>query len=425
MRPARRWATLLSASAVTGALCLLPAAGAGAATPSSASGSATARVHTPIMMFNVRNTANISGYSTYVGPSIQPPPVVACLPAFPPATSSSTCVPPPPPAGQPWPVNMAYFGGHVQLAPRVYIVYWGWGGKGAFSSACHAPGTDPVPCDPAGAGKRMLDFVKQMGGTTWAGVSTQYYQANASGARSYVRNPRNQLGGVWYDNSSHLTWDPKATGSALQNQVFAALGKEASKAAAHFRLTKSQLLNSDIVVAQPQNWSDPVAASLGYCAWHDYTQPNIESGIYNADTYGISFTNMPYVLNQGAGCGQNAVNSGSAGTLDGTTIVLGHELEETVTDPGAEDPGPNGTSLGAWYDATQYEIGDKCAWVGDNLTGIGPEPLPGVPGEMGTMRGNAGEVFPVQSLWSNEAAAGVGYCAGAGTDLPATGATPG
>jgi len=29
-----------------------------------------------------------------------------------------------------------------------------------------------------------------------------------------------------------------------------------------------------------------------------------------------------------------------------------------------------------------------------------------------------GTTFAVQSLWSNEAAAGGGYCAGAGTDLP-------
>ena len=40
---------------------------------------------------------------------------------------------------------------------------------------------------------------------------------------------------------------------------------------------------------------------------------------------GVSFTNMPYVLNSGTGCGQNSV------------IVMGHEIEETITDPGAED----------------------------------------------------------------------------------------
>ena len=35
-------------------------------------------------------------------------------------------------AGQPMPVNMAYFGGNVQVNPKIYIVYWGWGEAGAF-----------------------------------------------------------------------------------------------------------------------------------------------------------------------------------------------------------------------------------------------------------------------------------------------------
>jgi hypothetical protein len=37
---------------------------------------------------------------------------------------------------------------------------------------------------------------------------------------------------------------------------------------------------------------------------------------------------------------------------------------------------------------------------------------------MGDITSNAGQAFAVQSLWSNDAAEGAGYCAGAGTDLP-------
>ena len=44
---------------------------------------------------------------------------------------------------------------------------------------------------------------------------------------------------------------------------------------------------------------------------------------------------------------------------------------------------------------------------------IGP-----LPGALGDIKGNAGETFAVQSLWSNAANAGTGYCAGAGTDSP-------
>ena len=57
--------------------------------------------------------------------------------------------------------------------------------------------------------------------------------------------------------------------------------------------------------------------------------------------------------------------------------MLGHEIEETVTDPGAEDVIGSGTSaqqIGGWYDPLDAnENGDKCAWVGENLlTATGP-----------------------------------------------------
>jgi len=136
---------------------------------------------------------------------------------------------------------------------------------------------------------------------------------------------------------------------------------------------------------------------------------------------------MPYALSINSGgsnvCGENAVNSGPVGKLDGFSIVLGHEIEETVTDPGAEDiigSGTSTTNLGGWYDpADANENGDKCAWIGENLlTATGPpEPIPGA---LNDVTGNHGQKFAVQSLWSNQAAAGAGYCAGAGNDLPAS-----
>jgi hypothetical protein len=407
-------ATLVAATAV---LTIGPAAAAyaqPASAPKPAPVSKTARG--PMMFFNVGTTAAIDHSQKSIQPSIQPPPVLACLPVTPPSGVPG-CVPPPPPAGEPWPVNMAYFGGHVQVAPKMYMVYWGWNTKGAFKNGCSgsAPTTGNWPaCDPDGAGQRMYDFVDQMGGTGFAQVSTQYYQTNPDGSQTFVTNPTDQLGGVWVDDSSYLNLPSTASVADVQT----ALGKEATLAVAHFGLTPADLLNADIVIAQPQVYSDPAAASTGYCAWHDYTEPGIEGNVYNGDTYGVSFTNMPYILNQGSSCGQNAINQGPAGNLDGESIVLGHEIEETVTDPGAEDV-INGQNLGGWYDSEEYEIGDKCAWVGQNLVGVGPQPFP-VPGAVGTTTGNKGTTFPVQSLWSNEAANGVGWCAGAGTDLAAS-----
>src|SRR5881398_2735192 len=110
---------------------------------SAGSAGATA-AHKPIYMPNAKNMQN---------PALQPPPV-CCVPVGVPV------------AGEPTPVNMAYFGGHIQVKPKVYLVFWGWGQPGAFDHV--TPGV--AKYDPDGAAARMTAFVKAMGGTAWAGV---------------------------------------------------------------------------------------------------------------------------------------------------------------------------------------------------------------------------------------------------------------
>ena len=318
-----------------------------------------------------------------------------------------------PATGLPVPGNMAYYGGAVQTDPHVYLVLWGWGQKGAFpASATCAPETLPggavLPCDPDGAGQRMADFVSQIGGTAWAGVQTQYYQT-LGGQTTHITNPSNFLAGVWVDDTNPITAQVSYTQMA----------QEAQRAATHFGVDPATLVNDDFIIAQPANFSDPVAASQGYCAFHDYTEPGLEGGIYNSVRPGIVYTNMPYVLNQGAGCGQNLVNAGAAGKLDGVTVALGHEIMEAETDPGAEDVLPGGQTIGGWYDVVDSdENGDKCAYVGDDQGLTNPSGL-AVPGGGSDITGNAGGSFAVQSLWSNAALAGAGYCAGTAHDLPA------
>jgi len=357
----------ISVAFIAAVACLLAAA---------ATASADTAVHKPIYMPDVNNIGN---------PTLQPPPV-CCAPTGPPV------------AGEPAPVNMAYFGGHVQVTPKVYLVFWGWGEPGAFDHT--TPGMPTY--DPDGAAARMTAFIKAMGGTSWAAVSTQYYET-VNGQNVYIQNPANVFGGVWYDNTTPIH----------DNLSSLELAQEAQRAVAHFGIT--DLDNSQIVIAQPQRYNEAgFNSGAGYCAWHDYTQPQYYPGVQP----GISFTNMPYVLNMGASCGQNSVNTGYyAGRLDGFTIVLGHEVEETITDPGAEDV-INGQNLGGWYDYSAYENGDKCAWVGYTEGLTSPST---VPGGLNDITGNDGQQYPVQSLWSNDSAGGAGYCAGAGDDLPVTG----
>ncbi len=352
---------------VLGAFALL-----GGAASAGASGSA----HHPLYMPNANNMAN---------PTLQPPPV-CCSPVGPPV------------AGEPAPVNMAYFGGHVQVTPKVYLVLWGWGQAGAFNHT-----TPGMPAnDPDGAGQRMTDFLNAVGGTGWTGSQTQYYET-VNGQNVNITNPTGLLKGVWWDDTN-----------PIHNNVSGLeLAQEAQRAVAHFGVT--DLDNSQFIIAQPQMYDEAgFNSGAGYCAWHDYTQPQYYPGVQP----GISFTNMPYVLNSGSSCGENSVNTGYfAGRLDGFTIVMGHEMEETITDPGAEDV-INGVNLGGWYDYAAYENGDKCAWVGYTEGIAAPNTIPG---GLNNITGTDGKQYPVQSLWSNGSAGGAGWCAGAGDDLPVTG----
>jgi hypothetical protein len=358
--------------------------------------------------------------------AINPPPPPC--PQYP--SASCTPLPETPATTLPYPGNMAYYGGQVQVTPKEYLVYWGWGQSGAWPNggSCASETitegsfSGTLACDPDGAGKYMADFVQQMGGTKWAGVQTQYFQTDSSGAQQKITNPSEQLAGIWVDDGNANTLPKTSLNNAAgPTNTLTALGQEAQAAVAHFGIT--DLANANIIIVQPPGLSDPNALSQGYCAFHDYTYPGVESNAYNGVQQGIAYSNIPYQLAVNSGgvnvCGENAVNTDARGKLDGNSIVLGHEIEETVTDPGAEDVvGSGGTHIGGWYDTVDAnENGDKCAWVGENLlTGTGPaEPIPGA---IGNITGNAGDRFAVQALWSNAANEGTGYCAGAGTDSP-------
>jgi prepilin-type processing-associated H-X9-DG protein len=74
----------------------------------------------PLYMPDARNMQN---------PALQPPPI-CCSPVGPPL------------AGQPAPVNMAYFGGHVQVTPKIYLVFWA--GASPARSTTRRPASPPT-----------------------------------------------------------------------------------------------------------------------------------------------------------------------------------------------------------------------------------------------------------------------------------------
>jgi serine protease len=227
--------------------------------------------------------------------------------------------------------NLTYHGGPVQTNPKIYVVYWGsaWNGSSG---------------DPNGVRNYYNAFLSIIGGSRWLNSVTQYTQTGGA----HVGNAAGSFVGSYVDTTSSPPSRP------TQSQLAA----EATKAAAHYG---DYSASASYIVALPHGIR-PSGFGTQYCAWHSST------GTSNGT---IAYTNEPYLPDVGASCGAGSVNS--PGTLDGVSIVGGHEQGETET-----DPQPNT----GWLDSSNAENGDKCAW-----TGLENNP-------------NAGG-YPTQPLWSN------------------------
>lgn len=210
-------------------------------------------------------------------------------------------------------IPLIYHNGPVLKRPVLYVVYWGFGNSGY---------------DPSGEQPYLTAFLSGIGGSPWMNTDHQYYQIVGS-LTQHIANEPNQLVNTWVDMTNPVPSSP----SDAQIQA------EAGQLMAHFAFNK----NASYVVATPHLHNSPGFG--GYCAYH---------GATTQGGHVISYTNLPYMTDQGRNCGENAVNPGSAGLLDGVSIVEGHEYAESQTDP----------QLSAWWASNGDEIGDLCAWVG-------------------------------------------------------------
>jgi serine protease len=274
--------------------------------------------------------------------------------------------------------------------PKVYLVFYGsqWG----------APSTDgngdlTFANDPAGEAPYLQEFFKGVGtsGERWSGVMTQYCDGVSQGAAScpsgsaFVGYPAGgALAGVWADESTASPY--RASGFNLAN--------EADQAAAHFGNTgPAANRDAQYVIISPTGTDPDSWLESGFCAWHDWNgDASLEGGPAPSSAGDIAFTNLPYQPDEGTGCGQDFVNPGSAGALDGVSIVAGHEYAETITD---QEPGTvNGTTPVlpyGWFDANFFlENADICAWLPPGADG----------GSMDLATGTG--TFAVQTTWAND-----------------------
>ncbi len=271
---------------------------------------------------------------------------------------------------------------------RVYLVFYGsqWGTQSTNSN-----GDITLSGDPSGQAPYQQELYKGLGtgGELWSGVMTQYCDGVAVNAQScpasntqHVAYPTGGvLAGVWVDES---TASPsQATGHQL--------GVEAVNAASHFgNTTAASNRTAQYVIVSPHGTHPDGFNTAGgnFCAWHDWNGDTTLSGGAVSSSFGdIAFTNSPYITDAGASCGQDFVNSN--GTLDGVSIVNGHEYAETITD---QNP------PGGWTDSSGEENGDKCAWI-----------TPGTAGgsfDLSTAHGT----FAMQTTWANDGNSGAGTC---------------
>ena len=268
-------------------------------------------------------------------------------------------------------------------APRVYLVFYGsqWGTQGTNSA-----GNVTFSGDPVGFAPYVEAFMKGLGtgSELWSGVMTQYCQGVSTGTQTCPASNTQHVGyptggafaGLWADESA------ASPSAATAHQ----LAVEATKAATHFgNTTQASNRNVQYVIISPHGTNPDNYKTAGFCAWHDFTGDTSLGTV--SPTY-IAFTNLPYLTDVGASCGMNFVNSGSAGTRDGVSIVEGHEYAETITDQ---------FPAGGWTDSSGNENGDKCAWISSGS------------GRSQNITLTTG-TFAVQTTWANDGNSGAGAC---------------
>ena len=242
---------------------------------------------------------------------------------------------------------MAYWGGHVQVDPHVYIVYWGWGEKGAFpaSQACKSEtiteGTikATLKCDPDGAGKYIANW-----STSSAAPSGPACRRSTTRRSSRPASPTSSTSPTrptsWRGSGSMT-----ATRSPACRRPRRAIrpgdqhlhrpggrGRAGGGALPRHRPGQRRLRDRPAGELQrPERGRDRLLRlprlHLARRRGRHLQRPH----------QGISYTNMPYALTINSERRERVRRERRqrrpAGKLDGFSIVLGHEIEETITDP--------------------------------------------------------------------------------------------
>jgi hypothetical protein len=264
--------------------------------------------------------------------------------------------------------QLVYGFAQIQTQPQLFLDFWG----SDFNTDADGGGFTG-----AQGANYVEDFLNEAIGGPYMGSQTQYCQADkvsmpsnatisSCGGNTHAGVPGGVPGAqIWNDTTTVAPSQPD----------FGMIGQEADAARTHFGLPGGDI-NATVIVFSPpgkSTFSDP---SIGpFCGFHDFTASTI-------------FAYVPWSPDQGANCLTNVINATNGplgqGHFDGLSVVTGHEVAETITDP-LPNLVVNGTQFFGWADADGLETGDKCQglqiWPTTDITTT--------------------DFFAVQPLWSD------------------------
>ena len=155
------------------------------------------------------------------------------------------------------------YGGPVLTKPKLYLIFWGWRAAG----------------DPNAVKPLLLHYAKSIGGSGYNDIYTQYY-----GPSGNIKNPRNQYGAAWFDDSNAIPAQP------TDKQV----------AAEALRFIKPDLDTDCQRRVRRSDGLRSITSTNGFgtkwCAYHSATTD---------DSSLVPYINLPYVPDAGGNCGAN------------------------------------------------------------------------------------------------------------------------
>jgi hypothetical protein len=235
--------------------------------------------------------------------------------------------------------KMLYHGGPVMLGTvNVYYIWYG-----TFSST---------------AMTILTDFANSFGGSPYYNINTTYFNASHVAVSNSIH-----YGGSTNDNYSL----GKSLGDASIQTIV-------SNAIASAALPKDT--NGVYFVLTASDVNETSGFCSFYCGWHTH-------GTISGSDIKYSFVGNPDRCP--TSCEEQTANSPNGDTgADGMANIIGHELEESTSDP----------DLNAWYDRNGAENADKCAWT------FGPEYT--APNGSRANMNLGGRDFLIQQNWVNK-----------------------